>query len=128
MPEQPTDPYHVPNAQPFRPAPRSQTPPADENEDSLLHAFFVDTPSQPETPPAELSEQEPQPGMSRRTLIAAGVLVGGFALLYLVVRIRYEYRKYKRNKKRREMAVRGIYPKRKTAAGTNSARSGVKRR
>ena len=75
MPEQPTDPYHVPNAQPFRPAPRSQTPPADENEDSLLHAFFVDTPSQPETPPAELSEQEPQPGMSRRTLIATGVLL-----------------------------------------------------
>lgn len=61
-------------------------------------------------------------------LIVAAVLVGGFALLYLVVRIRYEYRKYKRNKKRREMAARGIYPKRKTAAGTNSARSGVKRR
>ena len=61
-------------------------------------------------------------------LIVAAVLVGGFVLLYLVVRIRYEYRKHKRNQKRREMAARGIYPKRKTVAGTNSARSGVKKR
>ncbi|MBQ8669668.1 MAG: D-alanyl-D-alanine carboxypeptidase [Oscillospiraceae bacterium] len=56
-------------------------------------------------------------------LIAAGVLVGGFALLYLVVRIRYEYRKAKRRKLRREMAARGIYPKRKTTAASSAARS-----
>jgi hypothetical protein len=89
----------------------------------------------PQTAPVVKEEKPSRPGFvgvllgaGKVLLIAAGVLVGGFALLYLVVRIRYEYRKYKRNKKRREMAARGIYPKRKTAAGTNSARSGVKRR
>ena len=56
-------------------------------------------------------------------LIVAGVLAGGFALLYLVVRIRYEYRKAKRRKLRREMAARGIYPKRKTTAAASAARS-----
>ena len=89
----------------------------------------------PQTAPVVKEEKPSRPGFvgvllgaGKVLLIAVGVLVGGFALLYLVVRIRYEYRKYKRNKKRREMAARGIYPKRKTAAGTNSARSGVKRR
>jgi len=61
-------------------------------------------------------------------LIAAGVRVGGFALLYLVVRIRYEYRKAKRRKIRREMAARGIYPKRKTTAGAPSAQSKGRKR
>ncbi len=91
---------------------------------------------QQETKPAVSTKEEPtRPGflgvlltIGKVLLIAAGVLVGGFVLLYLVVRIRYEYRKYKRIKKRREMAARGIYPKRKTAAGTAPVRNGVKKR
>ena len=90
---------------------------------------------QQQAAPAVKEEEPSRPGFmgvlavaGKVLLIIGGVLVGGFALLYLVVRIRYEYRKYKRNKKRREMAARGIYPKRKTGAETSSARSGVKKR
>lgn len=61
-------------------------------------------------------------------LIVAGVLVGGFALLYLVVRLRYEYRKRKRAQKRREMAARGLYPKPRPGAGTPPARNGGSKR
>jgi len=60
-------------------------------------------------------------------LITAAVLVGGFVLLYLVVRIRYEYRKRKRARIRRAMAARGIYPKKRTTAGRPPARNGVKK-
>ncbi|MBR5558878.1 MAG: D-alanyl-D-alanine carboxypeptidase [Oscillospiraceae bacterium] len=89
-----------------------------------------------ETPaPAAPVKKDPQrPGftgvlitVSKALLIIAGVLVGGFVLLYLVVRIRYEYRKYKRAKKRREMAARGIYPKKRTTVGTAPTRNGVKK-
>jgi len=91
---------------------------------------------QQQTAPAVKTDTDPsRPGfmgvllvIGKVLLIAAAVLAGGFILLYLVVRIRYEYRRYKRNKKRREMAARGIYPKQKSRAGATTARNGVKRR
>ena len=84
--------------------------------------------------PMELPEEEEKSSVNwaavgktalKVVLIAVGVLVGGFVLLYLVVRIRYEVRRRKRRKQRRAMAARG---KNKPAGTTPPARTGAKKR
>ncbi len=78
MPEQNSEPYREHTSQPFRPAPRSQSPQAIATPPPSLSAAAT---AQPEAPATEPRHQVHPPIMSRRTMVISGALLCLAALL-----------------------------------------------